>query len=305
VLLDLRSLRAFWIRRLGDSLITSLKGASRDPELARYLKLVRAQRRLSPEEERRLALEFRNGDERAGEQLVLSNLEIVVKMAFRYHSRIGHVLDLVQEGNLGLVRALEKFDPTKGVPFSAYARYWVRAMILRYVMENHHAASPGNTREGRRLFWELARERQRLTVSGMAPTSRQLADALGASEQEVAAVSALSARELSLDEPVSTGTEGGRSLGDTLPDPLTPDPEDSLDRSRLVHTVRTGVATFAEQLGPRDRRILEARIVADEPATLGVLSEELGVSRERVRQLEARLRTKLGEALVEAVAPGG
>lgn len=282
---------------------TSLKRTAADPLLARYLKLVRAQRRLTAEEERKLVLAFHQGDERAGEQLVLANLEVVVKMAFRYHSRIGQVLDLVQEGNLGLLRALEKYDPSRGVPFSAYARYWIRAMILRYVMENHHTASPAHTREGRRLFWELARERQRLTVSGVAPTSRQLADALGASEQEVAAVSALAARELSLDEPL-TGLEGGRSLGESLPDMLATDPEDEIDRNRLVDTVRNGVASFASGLGPRDRRILEARIVAEEPATLGVLSEELGVSRERVRQLEARLRSKLGEALVDSLDAG-
>lgn len=282
---------------------TSLKAAASDPELSRYLRLVRAQRRLTAEEERKLAAAFREGDASAGEQLVLSNLEIVVKMAFRYHSRIGHVLDLVQEGNLGLLRALEKYDPAKGVPFSAYARYWVRAMILRYIMENHHTASPSSTREGRRLFWELARERARLTSEGQTPTSRQLADALSTSEQELIAVSNLVSRELSLDEPVNTSVDGGRSLGESLPDPSRVDPDEQIDQIRMLDTVRAELSSFAEALQPRDRRILEARIVAEDPATLGVLSEELGVSRERVRQLEARLRMRLTDALIETLAP--
>lgn len=277
---------------------TSLQHRSggHDPELARYLRLVRAQPKLDAAEERRLAVAYRQGDERAGERLVLSNLDVVVKVAFRYHTRMGQILDLVQEGNVGLLRALEKYDPARGVPFSAYARFWVRAMVLRYLMENHHLASSANTREGRRLFWEMARERQRIQATGENPTSRQLADALGADENEVIAVGRLGTRELSLDD---AGTDGGRSWIDILPDPAAVDPDVLVDRRRLVNTVRAEVATFADGLGARDRRILEARIVADEPATLGLLSEELGVSRERVRQLEARLRTKLGQALQE------
>lgn len=272
------------------------RAGGNDPELARYLRLVRAQPRLDAAEERRLAIAYRQGDERAGERLVLSNLDVVVKVAFRYHTRMGQILDLVQEGNVGLLRALEKYDPARGVPFSAYARFWVRAMVLRYLMENHHLASSANTREGRRLFWEMARERQRISANGENPTSRQLAFALGAEESEVIAVGSLGSREMSLDD---SGTEGGRSWIDILPDPAAVDPDVLVDRRRLVNTVRAEVASFANGLDSRDRRILEARIVADEPATLGVLSEELGVSRERVRQLEARLRTKLGHALQE------
>jgi RNA polymerase sigma-32 factor len=282
---------------------TSLqKVPSADPDLARYLKLVRAQPTLTPDEERRLALAYRDGDQQAGERLVLANLHVVVKIAFRYHSRMGHLIDLVQEGNLGLLRALEKYDPARGVPFSAYARYWVRAMVLRFLMENHHLASLANTREGRRLFWEMARERRRLEAGGETADSRRLADALGTDEDEVVAVSRLSARELSLSDP---GPDGGRTWLEVLPDPASTDPDARIDEQRLAEQVRTGVAEFAQGLGERDRRILEARIVAEEPATLGMLSDELGVSRERVRQLEARLRTRLGEALdtLDAASP--
>jgi RNA polymerase sigma-32 factor len=280
---------------VGGPLSTSLQRIpSGDPDLARYLKLVRAQPRLTPEEERKLAVAYRRGDEQAGERLVLANLHLVVRIAFRYHSRMGQLVDLVQEGNLGLLRALEKYDPARGVPFSAYARYWIRAMVLRFLMENHHLASVANTREGRRLFWEMARERRRLEQDGEVADSRRLADALGAEENEVVAVSRLSARELSLTDP---GPDGGRSWLEVIPDPSASDPDAQIDQRRLVETVRHGVASFAEGLGPRDRRILEARIVAEEPATLGVLSDELGVSRERVRQLEARLRNQLGQVL--------
>ncbi|MEQ1501528.1 MAG: sigma-70 family RNA polymerase sigma factor [Myxococcota bacterium] len=282
---------------------TQLQHVSRaaDPELARYLKIVRSQPRLDADEERRLALAYRDGDAGAGERLVLSNLDIVVKIAFRYHSRMGQLVDLVQEGNVGLLRALEKYDPSRNVPFSAYARFWVRAMVLRYLMENHHLASSANTREGRRLFWELARERQRLELDGETATPARLARALGATEGEVIAVSRLGARELSIDD---AGADGGRAWLDILPDTTALDPETQVDRRRMLETVRTGVAAFAHGLGERDRRILEARITSEDPVTLGVLSEELGVSRERVRQLEARIRSRLGEALAVDAFPG-
>ncbi|MEQ1566297.1 MAG: sigma-70 family RNA polymerase sigma factor [Myxococcota bacterium] len=273
---------------------------SSDPQLARYLKLVRSQPRLSPEQEKELFEAYRDGDERAGEQLVLANLHLVVRIAFKYHARMGQVVDLVQEGNVGLLRALEKFDPQRGVPFSAYARYWIRAMVLRFLMENHHLASAANTREGRRLFWEMARERHRLESDGDSASSGQLARALGADESEVVAMSRLSSRELSLSDP---GPDGGRAWIDVLPDPDAVDPEAELELRRRSAWVRSGVAQFAEGLGARDRRILEARIVAEDPATLGTLSDELGVSRERVRQLEVRIRSQLGQALGEVGRP--
>lgn len=268
-----------------------------DPELNRYLTLVRTQRRLSQEEEEDLALRYRDGDEQAGQQLVLANLHLVVRIAFRYHSRMGEVIDLIQEGNVGLLRALEKFDPSRGVPFSAYANYWIRAMVLRFLMENHHLASSANTRQGRRLFWELARERRRIEATGQTADTKRLAEALGAEEHEVIAVSRLSQREMSLSD---VGPDGGRSWDEILPDPSVVDPDQKLDDHHLAVAVRTEIASFADSLEPRDRRILEARIVADEPATLGVLSDELGVSRERVRQLEVRIRSRLGKALEEA-----
>lgn len=268
-----------------------------DPELSRYLSLVRSQRRLSQQEEEELARAYRDGDEQAGQRLVLANLHLVVRIAFRYHSRMGEVVDLIQEGNVGLLRALEKFDPSRGVPFSAYATYWIRAMVLRFLMENHHLASVANTRQGRRLFWEMARERRRIEASGQHADTKRLAEALGAEEQEVIAVSRLSQREMSLAD---TGPDGSRSWDEILPDPATPDVDQRLDDQRLADALRSELETFADSLEPRDRRILEARIVADEPATLGVLSDELGVSRERVRQLEVRIRSRLGKALEEA-----
>lgn len=273
-----------------------------DAELARYLRIVRAQPKLSADQERELAVAYRAGDVSAGERLVLANLDVVVKVAFRYHSRMGQLLDLVQEGNVGLLRALEKYDPTRGVPFSAYARFWVRAMVLRFLMENHHLASSANTREGRRLFWELARERDRLRIDGENPSTLRLADALGADEREVVAVSRLGAREISLDD---TGIDGGRAWAEVLPDPAAPDPEATVDRRRMLEGVRVGVASFATELDPRDRRILDARILAEDPLTLGVLSEELGVSRERVRQLENRIRARLAESLAAAWSGSG
>jgi RNA polymerase sigma-32 factor len=267
-----------------------------DPELSRYLALVRTQRRLSQKEEDELARAYRDGDEQAGQKLVLANLHLVVRIAFRYHSRMGEVVDLIQEGNVGLLRALEKYDLSRGVPFSAYATYWIRAMVLRFLMENHHLASVANTRQGRRLFWELARERRRIEATGQSADTKRLAEAFGTEEHEVIAVSRLSQRELSLTD---AGPDGGRTWDEILPDPSVVDPDEDMDDRRLAQEVRTRVSTFAETLEPRDRRILEARIVADEPATLGVLSDELGVSRERVRQLEVRIRSRLGAALKE------
>jgi len=267
-----------------------------------YLSEVRRYPLLSREEERAYADRFvETGDREAAEHLVTANLRLVIKIAFEYHRKWANVLDLIQEGNVGLVEALSRYDPSREIRFSSYAQYWIRAMILRFLLDNFRLVRLGSTRAGRKLFFQLQKERDRLMKEGIRPTSRLIAERLGVNEREVDAVDRhMRAPALSLHAP--TGDDGdGRTLAEIVPESVPSDPEDAAARSELSQLVKEKLQTFASA-NLRDEReevIWRDRMVATEPVSLSVLGERFGVSKERIRQVEARLRKKL-KAYLEA-----
>ena len=144
---------------------------------------------LDPAEEHQLSLDWHlNQDRKAAERLVTANLRLVVKLAFQYHRQWSNVLDLIQEGNVGLVEALRRFDPYRGIRFSSYAQYWIRAMILRFLMDNFRMVRLGSTRNGRKLFFQLQKEKERLVKEGLKPSTKLLAERLEVPESEVISV---------------------------------------------------------------------------------------------------------------------
>ena len=160
--------------------------SQKDDLLAYYLAEVRQYPLLKPEEEKELAIRYvEEGDQDAAQRLVTANLRLVVKLAFQYHRQWASVLDLIQEGNVGLVEALSRYDPYRGIRFSSYAQYWIRAMILRFLMDNYRSVRLGSTRHGRKLFFQLQKERDRLIESGVQPSTLALAKALNVPEKEV------------------------------------------------------------------------------------------------------------------------
>lgn len=271
----------------------------RDDLLSAYLAEVRRHPLLDPEEEKKLAVRYiETGDREAAQRLVTANLRLVVKLAFQYHRQWSNVLDLIQEGNVGLVEALSRYDPYRGIRFSSYAQYWIRAMILRFLMDNYRLVRLGSTRHGRKLFFQLQKERERLVREGIAPSTRALAEALDVPEEEVVNVDRhLSAPALSLHAPV--GSAEGRPLSEIVQDDDHLDPEASFANSELGGVVQEKLAAFAETLtDEREQAIWQQRLVAAEPASLSDLGESFGVSKERIRQVESRIKRRLKEFLI-------
>ena len=271
--------------------------------LTRYLAELGQYPPISREEEHELAVRWVEQEDReAARQLVLSNLRLVVKIAMEYRRAWTNVLDLIQEGNVGLMQAVRRYDPYQGVKLSSYAVYWIRAYILKYILDNFRVVRLGTTRAQRKLFFRLNREKRELERQGFEASPPLLAERLEVSEEDVVDMEQrLAKSDLSVDAPVRDES-GSATYGDFL-EAGGASAEDRVGDEELRRVFMTKVKEFASGLGERERRIVDERILAEEPRTLQELGDEFGVSRERVRQLEARvvsqLRTFLSENLVD------
>ncbi len=270
--------------------------ARRDP-LATYMAETRRYPLLTPDEEHRLAVRLvEHGDNAAARRLVEANLRLVVKIAYEYRRAHKNLLDLVQEGNIGLMQAVRKFDPYRGVKLSSYAAFWIRAYILKFILNNWRLVKIGTTQAQRKLFFNLRKEREKLEQLGFHPTAALLAEKLDVSEQEVVDMERrLAAPEASLDAPIGNDDDGARSRLDYLPGEDRPD--QSVARSEFSELLRGKLETFASSLEGREQAIFRERWLTDEPLTLQELGDRYGVSRERARQLEKRLLGRLRKYL--------
>jgi RNA polymerase sigma-32 factor len=264
--------------------------------LSSYLSRIDRYSLLTPEEERRLALRWRRfGDRAAARALVLGNLRFVVKIAFEYRTYGARLLDLIQEGNVGLLVAVERFDPDRQVRLTTYAVWWIRAYIQEYIRRSWSMVRFGTTRAEQRCFYRLRRERQRLERAGTKADPERLAAALGIRPTELEAIeSRITRRDLSLDDPAYADTDETR--GDRLADDH-PGPESTLAERELSSLLRERIRDALGELDARERQILSERYLAAQPATLKQLGVSFGISRERVRQLEARAKAKLRRSL--------
>jgi RNA polymerase sigma-32 factor len=238
------------------------------------------------------------GDESAARRLALSNLRLVVKIAMEYRRAWTNVLDLIQDGNVGLLEAVQRYDPYQGVKLSTYAVYWIRAYILQYILDNFRIVRLGTTRAQRKLFWRLNKEKRQLEREGFEVEPRLIAERLDVSEAEVEDMDLrLRESDLSMNAPARRD-EPGAEFGDFMRS-RGANAEESVGDDELRHVFMEQVHAFAADLDERDRKLVEERVLAEEPKTLAELGEELGVSRERVRQLEARIVKRLREYLKE------
>jgi RNA polymerase sigma-32 factor len=217
---------------------------------------------------------------------------------------VHNLLDLVQEGNVGLLDAVKNFDPYRGVRFPSYAVWWVRAYIIRYIMNNWRMVKVGTTQAQRKLFFNLNKERDRLEREGFRPEPKLIAQRLGVKEEEVVEMQQrLGSRDLSVDTPLDEGGDGATML-DFLPDAAHT--ADAVATEELQELVRGAVGRFKKTLEGRDLLIFERRLEAlmqdDDPATLQEIGDEFGITRERVRQIEARIKKRL-RAFLEAEVP--
>ena len=268
---------------------SSLESVPRDT-LARYFSEVGKYPLLTREEELELAQRVHGAnDPEAAQKLVLSNLRLVVKIALEYRRVWTNLLDLIQEGNVGLLQGVRRFDPNRGVKLSSYASYWIRAYILKYLIDNIRMVRVGSSRAERKLFFQLSRAKRELARDGLEATPKLLAQKLGVKEPEVLDLQQrLSQGDLSTDAPARRDEPTGGTFGDSLSghDARDSDPVADLDMRR---TFREHVERFSVGLDPREQAILRQRILADDPRTLQEIGDDFGLTRERVRQIEKKL----------------
>ena len=268
-----------------------------------YLRDVRRHELMSRDEEHEVAVKFvETGDARLANRLVTANLRLVVKIALEYRTSHRNVLDLVQEGNVGLIHAVHKYDPHRGVKLATYASWWIRAYILKFILSNARLVKLGTTQAQRKLFFNLQKERDRLEREGFSPDPKLIADRLGVKESEVVEMEQrLSSRDLSVDAPVSEGEDG--TFLDFLSGPeRTADTVADQEYHRLI---REKAIEFKKTLSGKDLVIFERRLETlmndEDPATLQEIGDSYGITRERIRQIEARLKKKLGAYLREQI----
>ena len=263
--------------------------------LGAYLSSLKSYPLLNPETEKEVAIRYReHGDAQAAKTLVVSNLRLVVKIAMDYMRSGFNVLDLIQEGNIGLLQAVKEFDPYRNVKFSSYASYWIKAYIRSFILKNWSLVKMGTTRAQRSLFYKLQKEKNQLEAAGIAPETKYLAEKFSVKEREVDEMTQrLSGRDLSLDTPMSRQDESdGGSLLQMLSD-ATEATDDRLAQEEIKEEFTERLNSFEKTLSGKELVVFRERLRSEEPKTLQEIGNSYGITRERVRQIESRLLEKL------------
>jgi len=274
--------------------------------LSTYLSEISQYALLTQPEEQALARRFRSGDLAAGHQLVTSNLRFVVKVAYEYRSYGFKMSDLIQEANIGLMKAVQKFDPDKGIRLISYAVWWIRAYLQNYILKSWSLVKLGTTQAQRRLFFALARTRRELEKlganDGTIVNAEEIARKLNVKASEVREMEQrMGGRDLSLDAPM--GEDGDATHLDFVESEAASHADEVADRQEAQMN-RERIQRALARLDPRERFIIEQRVMSDAGMTLSELGEHFGFSRERARQLEIRAKDKL-KAELSALMPEG
>ena len=271
------------------------------PGLHRYLQEINQHRLLTREETEELAIRFNETqDPEAAYQLVTANLRLVVKVAMDFQKYwMQNFLDLIQEGNVGLVQAVKKFDPYRGVKFSYYAAYWIRAYILKFIMDNWRLVKIGTTQAQRKLFFSLNKEKKLLESQGFNPETKLLAERLGVKESEVIEMSQrMDNWDVSLESPVREDSDDEQK--NFLPD-SSPSVEELVADIEMKERMAELLDKLRDTLNEKEKTILAARLLSDEPLTLQDIADQFGISRERVRQIEVNLLKKMKKYLEQEI----
>jgi RNA polymerase sigma-32 factor len=280
--------------------------SANDP-LRQYIEEIKRFPLLTPEEEWNLAMRLREaGDPNAARRLVQANLRLVVKIAFEYKSISQNLLDLIQEGNIGLMKAVSKFDPSKGAKLSYYSSWWIRSYILKYLLDNFRLVRLGTTHAQKKLFYHLLREKERLESQGVLAAPKLLAARLDVSEKEVLEMGGrLSSHgtEVSLDQPLGSDQSGRPAvLGDFLQD-TSETAEEVLEHAYELQRLQRVLPFLKASLTPKELEILTQRILSEAPETLQAYADRHQMTREGARQVESRVIEKLRQAYERAEAP--
>jgi RNA polymerase sigma-32 factor len=256
---------------------------------------------LTRDEEHRVACEYAKTREPIlAERLVLANMRLVVLIARSYRHANCEIGDLVQEGNRGLMHAVERYDPERGIRLSSYAAWWIRAYIMTFTLNNWRLVKAGTTEGQRRLFFCLRKAQSKLACLGIEANGAQLAALLKVKEQDLAAMlERLAGGETSLDAPVQSDRGGPRSIGESLSAAPSSRPDVWLEGSEFDQLLRAKLKVFGDALEGREADIFQRRLLSEAPDTLASLAIAFGVSRERTRQVERRLKTRIRDYLTE------
>ena len=265
-----------------------------DP-LQRYLSEISKHKLLTREQEIELGKKvMEDGDSEAAYILVTANLRLVVKIALEFQRVwMQNLLDLIQEGNIGLMQAVKKFDPYKNVKFSYYASFWIKAYILKFIMDNWRLVKIGTTQGQRKLFFKLKKEKQKLIDQGFDPKPKLLSERLGVSEREIVDMDQrLDGWDVSLDAPLKDDSDTERV---ELLNTEVESTEDWMAKKEIESLLHNKIIEFKKTMNSRELEIFEQRIFSDSPATLQEIGDRYNISRERVRQVEKNIIKKLRE----------
>ena len=279
-------------------IVETSEGGSKDKALVpfdplqRYLAEIRRFPLLGRDEEHRLAVRYKEyEDVQAAYKLVTSNLRLVVMIAREYQKAFKNLLDLIQEGNMGLMEAVKNFDPYRGVRFPSYAVWWIRAYMIRYIMNDWRMVKIGTTQAQRKLFFNLQKEKEKIESEGLTPGPKLLAQRLNVKEDEVVEMEQrLGSRDLSVDVPIGDDSEA--TMLNFLQDSKQ-SPEEQFADAQYRELLRQKMEQFAKSLKDKELVIYRERLLTEEPVTLREIGEKYGISRERVRQIEERVKKKL------------
>jgi len=273
----------------------------------RFLSEARRYKRLSDQEERALGTAVRErGDMNAARTLVVHNLRLVIAIAYQYRRAWANILDLFQEGSVGLMEAVKRWEPKLGPRFGTYAAYWIRAYVLRFLMTNQRLIHVGNTRAGRKLFFRLEKERQKLLAAGIDVTPKLLAAKLDVDEKDLDEVRRhLESREVSFDPMVKEGAaaEEAYPLSERIASGGQ-SPEAEAAKAELATTLQHFVAGFRGRLADdRERAVWDEHLSSDEPLSLGELGTRFGVSKQRMGQIADQLKRRFRAEILDELGP--
>lgn len=265
--------------------------------LVHYLNELRKYPVLSREEEQEIAKKYyETKDPLMAEKLIKSNLRFVVKIAAEYSKFGARMIDLIQEGNIGLMQAVKDYNPYKGARLITYAVWWIRGYIQEYLMRHYSIVRIGTTQNQRKLFYQLQKERENLARLGEEPSIALISSRLGIPEDEVHEMSQrMSGRDVSLDKPVDN--DSSQSFGDLQKNTDTEPLDEKLSRQEEIEILKEKIEEIRPSLNEKEKIILEERLLNDEPLTLQEIGEKYGITREAVRQAEARLMKKIKERM--------
>lgn len=270
-----------------------------DP-LKRYLHEISRFHPLSREEEHELAVLYqKTGDREAAYRLITSNLKLVVKIAMIYKRVYRNLMDLIQEGNIGLLQALRRFDPARGTRLPTYAAWWVKAYIIKFLLDNARLVKIGTTNERRKILMNLNREKRELEAKGITPTTQLLAQNLGVNEAEILDVErGMTGPEVSLEDTIGGESSDLRYI-DSLHAPGD-GADDKIAQNEFRELLESKFAEFEKTLSERDLIILKRRLISEEPETLQQIADRYGISREAVRVAEKKLTARLKKYMTDS-----